>query len=163
MTACIARLIICARHLCFMDLVPWLCDLKGAYLICQCFMSNLHPVLAWKQCANSSSMVSLFFALSQVMCPIYSRLVSRDPSHTLSVLTLATIRRQLQTLYKAWPRRVPLWAVFIWTNPSRVVSIVHLPGTRSSIQWPVTAKYASELLACHASQVRLTSPLTVGP
>jgi hypothetical protein len=49
------------------------------------------------------------------------------------------------------------------TSVVSTCSRVHSPGARSSIQCPVMAKYESVLSACHASQVRLISPPTVGP
>ena len=45
-------------------------------------------------------------------------------------------------------------------KPSRALSSFHTPGEGSSTQWLETAKYPSELEACHALQVRLISPFT---
>jgi hypothetical protein len=42
----------------------------------------------------------------------------------------------------------------------RALWISHMPGRDSSIQWPITAKYASVFDACHASHVRLISTVT---
>ena len=74
--------------------------------------------------------------------------------------TLWTIPSRAQTLYNAWPRRSPLWAVFIWVKPKSASCWTHSSSCTSSIQWPVTAKYASAFDACQASQVRLIAPLT---
>ena len=48
--------------------------------------------------------------------------------------------------------------MFMRVKPSSVCSSIHFPRERSSIQWPVTAKYPSVLDACHASHVKLIFP-----
>jgi hypothetical protein len=77
--------------------------------------------------------------------------------------TLCVIRYLLAMLYRARPKRAPLWAVFIWVNPNRAERRRQSVGVTSSTQCPVTARYASRLLACHASHVILISPFTVSP
>ena len=76
---------------------------------------------------------------------------------------LVMMQRWLRMLKSICPRQALLWEQFIWVNPSRVCSSVHLPGTCSSTQCPVTMKYASVLSACHTLQVRLTCPVMMGP
>ena len=62
-------------------------------------------------------------------------------------------------LNNAWPSRVPLCALFSWVKPNRADWSCHLPFC-SSIHEPVTARYPSQLEACHASHVKLTFPFT---
>jgi hypothetical protein len=58
---------------------------------------------------------------------------------------------------------MPLCALLSHVNPISALFSSHFVGDGSLIQCAVTAKYASVLLACHASHVKLTSPETVGP
>jgi len=73
--------------------------------------------------------------------------------------TLCTIPRRLTMLKRACPSLTPSWALFICVKPNSAEWASQTPGAISSFQWPVTAKYASWLLACHASHVRLTKPV----
>lgn len=86
--------------------------------------------------------------------------ISNDKARWSIIHTLWTIPRRTQILNKACPKRWPLCAVFICVKPKRPCSSFHCPGSCSSIQWPVTAKYPSAFDACHASHVRLIFPET---
>lgn len=78
----------------------------------------------------------------------------------MELQTLCAIPNRIAILNNACPSRLPSWAVFMSVNPNKALCNTHFPGTSSSIQCPVTAKYASVFAACHASHVKLTSPVT---
>jgi hypothetical protein len=61
-------------------------------------------------------------------------------------------------LKSARPKHTPSCELLSCVNPKRAEFSFQVPSGISSIQCPVTAKYASTLSACHASQVRLTRP-----
>ena len=89
--------------------------------------------------------------------------ISRVVQGVKILLTLCATPTRSSTLNNAPPRRWPLWALLSLVKPSNAFPETHCIGSFSSIQWPVTAKYPSELLACHASHVTLMAPLTDWP
>ena len=81
-------------------------------------------------------------------------------------LTLFWMPTCQMTLNRAWLSHSPFCALLIFRNLISAPLSCHSIDDDSSIQCiqcTVTAKYPLALYAYHASQVRLTSPLTVGP
>ena len=88
-------------------------------------------------------------------CTIITGIVACDINYKCLSHTLCEIPTWLRILNKAPPSCFPLCALLSFVNPSSALCNSHTVRVFSLIQWPVTAKYLSELLACHASQVTL--------
>jgi len=86
-----------------------------------CAGEKAFPVLAKRWKANWCSIVVLFAALSQVTKPTYWHCfisIGSRSSFLEVVRTFAVMSRRSVILNRAWPRRLPLCALFSRVNPT---------------------------------------------
>jgi|SRR5882762_2823984 len=114
----------------------------------------IKPTKLLKHCTIITGIVAC--DMTQLGNNVSDRELQHENGHTLCVIPTRS-----RTLNKAPPRCFPLCALFSFVNPSNALFISHTVGVFFSIQWPVTTKYPSELLACHPLQVTMIAPLTV--
>jgi len=144
--AWVARLMTCARQLSglVINLKRWV-NACITHFIFRLRHLYLLPVTAFNRAANSSIIVELFEALSQVIWPIFDAIergvrIIRQHHVKLDIHTLCKMPMHLHILNNAWPSRWPLCALLTCVKPRMVVLCSHWAGIVSSIQWPVTAK-----------------------